>query len=331
MADVVAHPGRVVARSSPPPSAGGLGVVINPYAGGNRDDRRRADSMRRIVGNRGVVCETGSLDEIEEAALEFRRRGIEILAICGGDGSFFRTLSAMVPVYDGAALPPFLPLRAGSMNTIARAVGCRSGTPEAVLAATVEKCERNERFDVCEHHLIRVNSVNYGFLVGSGLIVKFLQAYYERPQRGPGAAAGLLGRVAVGGLMRVPWVMRLFDVPEASIVCDGLDLGSAAHRIIFAATVAEMGLGFRLAYRAGAGVKGFHLLAGSLSPAEALGLLPRARLGKPLGLPGWHDTLAQEVVVEFSEPTRYMIDGDILEEVSRLEMSTGPRLAIIRK
>ncbi len=308
-----------------------LGVVINPYAGGNRDEGRRALSIRQLVGDRGLVCETGSLDEIEDVAREFRRRNIEILAICGGDGSFFRTLSAMVRVYEGAPLPRFLPLRAGSMNTIARAVGCRRGTPEAVLAAVVADHRHGRTFDIAEHHLIHVNGRHYGFLVGSGLIVNFLQAYYERPQRGPLAAARLLARVAIGGLVRSQEVRRLFEVPETSVVCDGVDLGRQIYRIVFGSTVAEIGLGFRLTYRAVAGIRGFHLVAGSLAPLQVLGLLPRVRLGQPLALEGWHDELAQRVVVEFTEPTRYMIDGDILEEVTRLEMSTGPRLAIIRK
>jgi hypothetical protein len=140
-----------------------------------------------------------------------------------------------------------------------------------------------------------------------------------------------LARVAVGGLVRSQEVKRLFEVTAASVVCDGVDLGRRVYRIIFSSTVPEIGLGFRLTYRAVAGVRGFHIVAGSLAPLQVLGLLPRVRLGKPLGLEGWHDSLAQRVVVEFTEPTRYMIDGDILEEVTRLEMSTGPRLEIIRK
>jgi hypothetical protein len=125
-------------------------------------------------------------------------------------------------------------------------------------------------------------------------------------------------------------VEQLFSTAEAAVVCDGVDWGRGTYPIIFAATVAEMGLGFRLAYRAGAGVDGFHVLAGVLAPLRVLVLLPRVWLGKPLRMDRWHDALAGRVVVEFAQPSRYMIDGDILEEVSRLEMSTGPQLAIIR-
>lgn len=308
-----------------------VGVVINPHAGGNRDERRRAREIRQLVGHRGIVCETASIDEIEDVARDLRRRGIDVLAICGGDGSFFRTLSAMVRVYDGAPLPRFLPLRAGSMNTIARAVGCRRGRPEAVLAAVLDDLRQGRSLDVAQYHLIRVNEDHYGFLVGAGLIVNFLQAYYARRQRGPLAAAGLLARVALGSVARSAAVARLFEAPVASVTCDATPLGRRVFPVLFASTVAEIGLGFRLAYRAGAGVEGFHFVGGSLAPLQVLVRLPRVRLGRPLDIEGWHDSLAQRVVVEFEQATRYMIDGDILGEVTRLELATGPRLTIIRK
>lgn len=310
---------------------GGLGVVLNPFAGGNRDERHRAHELRLLVGDHGVVHETGGLDEIEAAALDFRRRRIGILAICGGDGSFFRTLSTMVRVYGDEPLPCFLPLRAGSMNTIARAVGCRHGTPETVLAAVVADQRHGRDFDIAHHHLIRVNGDHYGFLVGAGLIVNFLQAYYSRPERGPLAAAMLLARVGAGGIVRAAEAVRLFEASVASITCDGVDFGRRVFPVIFASTVPEIGLGFRLAYRATAGVEGVHVLAGSLSPLQALVSLPRIRRGVGLDVEGWHDELAQRITVEFAQPTRYMIDGDILEAVERLELTTGPRLAIIRK
>jgi len=307
-----------------------IGVIVNPFAGGNRDQHQRADAAQRIVGDLGRVHETGSLDEIDDAVRELYRDRIEILAICGGDGSFFRTLSAMVRIYGDGRLPHFLPLRAGSMNTIARAVGCRRGSPEEVLGAIVADLRAGRQLGLAHHHLIRVNDANYGFIVGAGLIVNFLKSYYDRPQRGPLAAARLLGRIALGGLVRSEEVIRLFQTTDAAIDCDGAGVGRGMFRIIFASTVPEMGLGFRLAYRALPGVEGFHFLAGNLAPRQVLPRLPRAHRGQPLDLPGWHDSLAQRVVVEFEEPTHYMIDGDILEEVTRLEMSTGPRLAIIR-
>jgi len=100
----------------------GIGVVLNPNARANRRSRDRMQLFTAAVGKDGIVRQTGSLEEVEQLAHEFRQRRIDILAVCGGDGSFFRTLSAMVRAYGSEPLPQFLPLRAGSMNTIARSL-----------------------------------------------------------------------------------------------------------------------------------------------------------------------------------------------------------------
>lgn len=310
---------------------GDFGVVVNPHAGGNRDERERTNELRRLVGGRGSVWETQTFDEIEDVARELRAARVRVLAICGGDGSFFRTLSAVVRAYEGAPLPYFLPLRAGSMNTIARSVGCRRGTPTAVLARVLDDHGAHRPFDITYRDLIRVNERHYGFITGTGVIVNFLRAYYDRPQRGPIAAARLLGHVAVGGVLGSPDVRHLFETAHGSIECDGRAIGGGALRVVLASTITELGLGFKLAYRATSTPGSFQMLAGSLSPREVLMRLPAVRWGKPLVLPNWHDELAQHVVVELDRSTHYMIDGDILEEVTRLELSTGPRLAIIRK
>src|ERR1700687_3470486 len=100
----------------------------------NRRSRDRLQLFTEAVGSDGLVRATGSLDEMENLAHELREWRIDVIAVCGGDGSFFHTLSAVVRAYGDAPLPQFLPLRAGSMNTIARSVGCRHGSPERVLA-----------------------------------------------------------------------------------------------------------------------------------------------------------------------------------------------------
>jgi diacylglycerol kinase family enzyme len=283
-----------------------------------------------LLNGRGSVWEPQTFAELEEVARQLRRAEVRVLAICGGDGSFFRTLSAMVRAYDGEPLPCFLPLRAGSMNTIARAVGCRRGTPAAVLARVLEDHAAGRPFDVAAHDLIRVNQKHYGFIAGAGVIVNFLRAYYERPERGPAAAAKLLGELAVGGLLGWASVRRLFDSAYGSIECDGRLLGDGELPVVLASSVTEIGLGFKLAYRANSVPGSFQFLAGSISPQQVLIRLPAVRRGKPLSLPGWRDELARHVVVELDRPTHYMIDGDILGEVTRLELSTGPRLAVIR-
>jgi hypothetical protein len=47
----------------------GIGVVINPSAGGNRQSSDRLDRLARVVGSAGWVKETQSLEHLPEIAL----------------------------------------------------------------------------------------------------------------------------------------------------------------------------------------------------------------------------------------------------------------------
>ncbi|MFI5364389.1 MAG: diacylglycerol/lipid kinase family protein [Candidatus Binatia bacterium] len=309
----------------------GIGVVVNPHAGKNRRERERAEQFVRAVGSDGLVRQTGSLAEMAEVACEFRERRIDILAVCGGDGSFFRTLSAMLHAYGDAPLPRFLPLRAGSMNTIARSVGCRHGGPERVLAHIVADYRAGRPFELTERHLLRVNDQYFGFMVGAGVIVNFLRLYYGGKRRGPRAAAQVLARVVLSALSGTALARGLLQYTEADIDCDGERVPHRRFNLIYASSITEIGLGCKATYLATRKRGYFHLLAGPVRALQVIRRLRRLRHGWPLAIDTLYDNLAQRVRVEFPRPTHYMIDGDICDAVTVLDVTTGPRLTIICK
>jgi diacylglycerol kinase family enzyme len=263
-------------------------------------------------------------------AVEMRRRRVELLAVCGGDGSFFRTLSALAEVYGRAPLPMFLPLRGGSMNTIARGLGCRRATPEAALEAVLRACAEGEKLDVIERALIRVNGRYVGFMSGAGTVVGFLQAYYDGPRKGPLGAARLMGRLAWAAAFRTALIPRVFRWVRARARCDGGEVPFAEFSFFYASNVAEIGIGFRPTYRAGERTDSFHFLAGPLTARDFLRSLGRIYRGLPTGLPNMYDALARRVEIEFEEPQPFMVDGDILDPERRLALEAGPVLRIVR-
>ena len=309
----------------------GFGVVVNPHAGKNRHERERAARFAATVGTDGLVRETGSLEEMEHLAHEFRDRQIEVLAICGGDGSFFRALSAMVRTYGTDPLPRFLPLRAGSMNTIARSVGCRHGSPERMLASAVGDYRSGRRFELTERQLIKVDGGHYGFMVGAGSTVSFLQVYYGGKRSGPWAAAKLLTRTVTSAIFRTALARGLLQPVEADIDCDGERVPHRRFNVVYASSITDIGLGFHVTYLATRKPGYFHLLAGRLNATQVVRGLRRLRRGWPLDVDSMYDNLAQHVTIEFPRPTHYMIDGDVMGAVSTLEIASGPRLTIIKK
>ena len=123
----------------------------------------------------------------------------------------------------GSALPRILPLRAGTMNTVARAMGCPAWQPERMLAEIVDDLRRGRRSTLTEHQLICVNGGDYGFMVGAGVPVEFLRVYYDQPRRGAvGAARTLVAADRLGPASAAPLVAAGVRADAGAAACDGV-------------------------------------------------------------------------------------------------------------
>jgi diacylglycerol kinase family enzyme len=308
----------------------GIGVVVNPYARGNQKRVDRTERLQKILGGDGIVTQTNGLPAIEDVARSFLDRQVDILAVCGGDGSIFRTVTAFRRVYGDRELPMLLPLRAGTINIIASSIGCIHGSPERVLSHVVHDFRRGRVHDTVERDLICVNGHEYGFLFGLGIIVNFLRVYYTSPKPGPSRAAGLVVKFATAALFRTSLARGAFQPFNADIDCDGERLPFRRYTLLLGMTIEDLPLGFRPGYLATRKRGFFHLLTGPIGATRIVRNLHRFRWGLPVRDENLYDNLAREVRIEFDRPTHYMIDADILGPVPSLRVTAGPRLRLVR-
>ena len=108
----------------------GIGVVVNPYARGNKRKPNRAGRLQTLLGEDGLVVATRNFDELDATLRRFREIGIDILAVCGGDGSFYHVVTRALTIWGDDKLPLLLPLRGGTINNLARTIGSRRRRPE---------------------------------------------------------------------------------------------------------------------------------------------------------------------------------------------------------
>jgi diacylglycerol kinase family enzyme len=309
----------------------GIGVVINPSAGGNRHTGDRFASLARVVGSAGWVRETRSLEHLPEVAEECRQREVDLLAVCGGDGTYTRTLSALHEVYAGLPLPKFLPLRAGTMNTVARSVGAPAWQPERMLAQIVAEYRQGQPLESMEHQLLCINGRYLGFMVGAGVVVGFLEEYYASGRTGPVGAAALLARLIASVLAGSSLVSKVFQWVDASLTCDEAPVPFERLSVLYASSIEDIGLGFRPTYRARERRGHFHLFAGPLDARELVNNLGKIRRGLPTGSPKVHDVTTKRLQVRFDHPTSYMIDGEIMPATTDLVVEAGPVLRVVRR
>jgi diacylglycerol kinase family enzyme len=309
-----------------------IGVVLNPQAGRNRHAGDRAGRLGDLLGGGGWVRETTSLEQLADAAAECREREVGMIGVCGGDGTLARTITALVREYGpDTRLPPILPLRAGTMNTVARAMGCSSWRPERMLAVMVAEQRRGAPLPLTEHQLVCVNGRHYGFMVGAGVPVEFLRYYYDQPQRGAVGAVRTLVKLSSSALVGGPIIRQVFRPHAAHLTVDGHNGPFDAYTVVYASTIEDIGLRFRPTYRAREQAGRFHVFAAAIGALAFIGKLPAIRLARPTGSRMVHDVLGAHLRVEFRDPTLYMIDGDIMEPTTQLDVRLGPVVRVIRR
>ena len=312
----------------------GIGVVVNPRAGRNRRADERADRLGDVLGGQGWVRETASLAHLDDVAAECRARAIDVLGVCGGDGTLARTLSALVRVYGSDALPRILPLRAGTMNTVARAMGC------SALAARAHAGRDRRRATAAAGRSTRPSTNCCGSTATTSAswsapacrssscasTTTSRSAALRGAARGAGAAESAR-RVRRGALAR-----GVFQPMEAALTATASGVPFAAYRHLrqHASRTSGSASG-RPIGPASARARSTSSPARSAPPSSCAACRrsgAAGRRGSPRCTTSWRRALH----VEFRDPTFYMIDGDIMEPARASRRSrTGPVVRVIRR
>ncbi len=312
----------------------GIGIITNPHS---RRNRRHPEQMRRlayVLGSSDTYELTNKVEDVASVARQFKKSGIEILALNGGDGTNHVTLSTFIEVYGDEPLPRVTFLRGGTMNTISNGIGIE-GTPSRLLANLVDKYYTGQSFETTERDMLRIvgeEHTKYGFIFGNGLVSNFLEMYYGADDPSPVSAAILLGKALVtmpfGGKLASeivkPFRARaLFD--------DGEEWEEREYTSLLAATIDQIGLGFRPFVRCEERPHSFHVLGLMTRPMALAAELPKIRLGQHMDPDKAKSKVASRVEIYSAEPFIYTIDGDMHRAEESVTLEAGPRLEIIIK
>lgn len=307
----------------------GIGVIINPHSRSHRRDPSKADRLGFIVGDKGSCHTTHTLKDVEDLASEFRDRNIEILGISGGDGTIHKTLTSFIKIYENKPLPKIALLRGGTMNNLANTLNIK-GMPERILSNIILKYHGDVPFVETEIDLMRVNN-DYGFLFGAGLVSRFIEIY-NRHSNGdptPWFAFKLLTKSVLSSIFLTKLSLHLCERVDAKITMDGKPAPFKNYMMLIAGTTESLGLHFTPLYRARSVPGQFQLVAISTTPRRLLASFPAAILGRPADSDDYYDVVGSRAVIEYANPQKYVVDGDLPEETSRIEISVAQRLKII--
>jgi diacylglycerol kinase family enzyme len=318
------------------PRRGEIAVFVNPRSRENRKHPELARELAVAVGDAGRVLAPGSLDELAALAAGVRDTPPEVIAIHGGDGTLHKVMTALGAAFGDAPLPPLAILRGGTMNVVASSLGIVT-KPAPFLRALAEMSRAGAPLDLMPRRCLRIGE-HLGFVFGNGLAANFLSEYYADDKYGPKRAAWLLARTFGSALIGGAFVRKIFKRFEGEVRVDGELLPRSRFIGVNAATVREVGLGFKLNHRADDDPERFGVLAIHGQPLSLTVDLLAVHGGRGIGAARAFSAVASTLEIApvpsaGNQPSEmsYTIDGDLYRTTaSKLTLTVGPRVLFVR-
>jgi diacylglycerol kinase (ATP) len=311
-----------------------VAVINNPKSRQNREDPSIAPGLVDILGGHGELVSPDDLPALAATAERFRARGVELVAVHGGDGTVHQVMTAVARAYAGHDLPSFLLLRGGTMNIVADSVGMKLEARTA-LSRLVRAVRAGQRPPSTRRYVLEVDLGGgepplYGFLVGNGIIARFLEEYYARPEPTPRDAAGLLSRAALSALVGGPLARRLARPFRGGVTVDGQVLPGDQWVAVAVGSIEQMGLGFRVFPDLKPDVAAFQYVALGGSLADVAWELPSVFRGRGVHRPGNRSGLGADLELLEAGPLQLMVDGDFYTAPSgRVRVRIGPPVTFL--
>lgn len=338
-----------------------IGIIHNPNAKRNKlTDKYSADVLTEILRKHktdGLVVTTKDhKDSLERAVETFKREGVNLVLVNGGDGTHVHVFTKFIKAYEEP--PVFCSLNGGTMNNISYAWGLRGMAPTDIL----EKVCSAEHLEYGHQHLIRVKTPDewYGQVFAvSPAASKFLDEYYSAEVPGKMDVAKIIGKVLLSAALRTDYHKQFVKTLDAKVEADGKELECPRcgdcddYMLVIASTVPRIAEHLNLFYRLDDPENRgkMHVIAPHHGVTENIAnILRYAGVGilnglkKDYGLDcrrtfdmlkpkeGIYDDVNSNVVVETSEPQKVVLDSETICEATRMELDsrTSVRMLVLR-
>lgn len=337
-----------------------IGVITNPNSRKNKNQPHRAAQLQGIVGNRGSVHSTDSVDDIKPILRDFLRRRATYWVADGGDGAMHWMLRKGFEVleeaeFHGRELPMAVPTNGGTIDFVAKNAGIK-GRAEDILArlrSVVEKGSHVEEVEVDSMLIEGVQMVDgsresfrtYGFASAAGGVGQnFYSKYYADEDPNPTTILKVVGNTVASlpvafsplrALKAVPEQLRtyaadIFKPAHCHVEMDGMILEHTDYTGIHIASMSINLAGVFRFFPQAEKLGQMHALVGAPSPFMLVANLPNMHLGKQLRGDKIVDRACREMKLkavggELLDP---IIDGEYYHDVSELSYTLGPRVRI---
>ena len=311
-----------------------IGVITNLNSRQNRQGKYNRTRLLNIVGRAGLVRETREFEELPEVVEAFRKKGVDVIAINGGDGTYGTVITELINQYGGDERPPVFLLRGGTINVLASAIGVSRGDPASLLARfTRDLYERKRLWSSSTIGSVKVtnpelSAPSYGFVFANGLVYNFVKSYYNYGDPNWIRALRVTLRDILLAPLPISWLNETWSPLEAETVIDGERWPYRDVMVSTAAAIEKLALWFKPFTKKPDHRSGFAFLLNSMSRTEIYRKwwkLSRARFSHERHF----NRLAQKVV--FKTSAGYLLDGDLWRPSGEINLTVenGPPIEVL--
>jgi len=320
---VAARPDEGIFDFSTPGHTLRIGVLVNPFSGGNRSGLR---AVRDTIADypRAFPCDVRTPRDVLAALVEFARRDVDLVAVNGGDGTVQAVLTALLHNRPFEKLPVLTVLQSGTTSMTARDVGIPGSRVKALRQLFRWARTGDGAPTIVKRPVLRVQApghpVRYGMFFGAAAIYQGIQYFHRKVN-----SRGLRGEVGPGlTILRYLWaVARRNDKFTVSVPLT-VKLDNNFPRqfdclIVLVSTLERLFLGIHPYWGGGTGP--LHYTAVQADPRHFLRALPfilRGRRGA-LGTPqnGYFSHNATEIKLNLD--SGFTLDGQLYIPENRQE------------
>lgn len=301
----------------------GIGVISNRNSRLNRLNPELKDQLAFVIGSDGDVSSTSSINDVYKAVETFRRIGIDIIAISGGDGTAHRTMEIIIEVYGGSKIPPILLLPTGTMNMVPRSFGI-AGSGLANLLLADARYRHNIPMRCIQRNMLCVNN-HVSFMFGVGVSARFMKTFYEEGDRSPIGAAAILTRLVSDALFDGQKTKYHLEPMDMTLEIDGKRVAEHAPlHTCFASFIERLPLHFVLFPRAGRKEGVFEVVYSKEKPLDIAKRFPAVLSGSTLPDKVLVHAMAKHLTIRLAKPEIYTLDGELYDPVDHFEIKAGP-------
>jgi diacylglycerol kinase (ATP) len=303
-------------------------VVHNPRARLGRKDPALISRLKGALGDTGTVEAPDGEAALLDTMVRARARGVDGIALLGGDGTGHHVATAVLQAWADAPPPELMWLHGGTMNTVSRSMGQR-GRPLAQLGSWVDERRGGPSLERTRRWPLEVNGRHHGFLFGIGVVPRFIEVYESDGRPTPLHAAWTLLRAAASAFTGGPFAERFFRGVRATVHTDDLRWPDRAWHILTAGAVDEIGLSFRPFPGVLTHPGQMHVFASASPPVAFVRDLIPLRLGQPARSPLAQSEVCRRLQVQADEPLRYNLDGELYDAGHELVVQTTVPLTFV--